>query len=95
MNLPRESLTEIDWRKIEDFFVKILIKDEYSQKSAEELGFYVSQILQDAKPLMDYAEKGLMDNEHNLEEIMEQMHMLFNNYSIFVKGYKMLMRENN
>ncbi|MBK7510705.1 MAG: hypothetical protein IPI76_00315 [Chloracidobacterium sp.] len=92
MNDQNDTKEDIKWRRVEKLFIDLLINDNYDQWTAEQLGFCISQILEDAMPLIQAIERSTDILEHDRDELLNQLHMLFNNHQLFVDGYSKLMR---
>lgn len=80
-----------NWRDIERFFIKLLLREGYNQECAEVLGFYISQTLEDAAALLNVAECNLNSDKISLEETMILIHRLFQQDTNLIMGHKILM----
>jgi len=77
--------------KAEDYFKKILLLEGYESIDAESLGFYITNILRIAVPLLNR----LNDmKDFDIENVMDDIHTLFANKHSFDDGKRILMWEN-
>jgi hypothetical protein len=97
MNIDQLSLE--DWKRAESIFHQLFRKEGYDAETSANLAFYLAQTLWNAEPIYKRLlakiasgeEAVFTDGEH--EEIMIQIHSLFQNHDNLSTGHKMLMYE--
>jgi hypothetical protein len=83
-NEPGEGFNRL---AAEEFFVGAFKAGEYEQHVAEQLGFIVSQILEDAVPML-----ASIGEELDADSFLDRAHMLFNHHELLRTGHGLLLR---
>lgn len=90
----RDDPQDFDRLEAERFFIALLQADGYDLFLAQRLGFYISQILEDAFPLIRASQKKTSEqSDEDKEALLEKLHLLFNNRLIFCQAERILMHE--
>lgn len=92
MSMKPKTNTEWDWRGVEKRFAEILIADNYEQHIAEQLAFGIRQILEDARPLLAFAESDANLTEREAEALVQSLFDFFLNSELFEETRTMLVR---
>lgn len=87
----KEILTEINWKQIEHFFIKLFLNEGYNQECAEVLGFHVAITLQDSTQLLKVVEEVSVSDKSDMEKVLLLVHILFQKSENLVSGQKILM----
>jgi hypothetical protein len=82
---------ERNWLDIQNFFIGIFLREGYDRECSEVLGFYISQVLEDAAALLNAAEECKLKKEINYKELILLIHILFQKDDNLLKGHKILM----